>query len=103
VVGYAAGKKEVNQFNCLLNDDENVIRHQRFREELEESEYLYLSGYSTDKTGTWPKESSYLIFSEENFLMQNLAAEFGQNAFLKVSYISPTQFLVLEPMKYVAA
>jgi hypothetical protein len=69
VVGYAAGKKEVNQFNCLLNDDENVIRHQRFREELEESEYFYLSGYGTDKTGTWPKESSYLIFSEENFLM----------------------------------
>ena len=60
-----------------------------------------LAGYGTDEAEKWPKESSYLIFTDDESAMHNLAARFGQNALLKIAYKKQTQLLLLEPMGYI--
>jgi len=91
-----------NPFSCTVSAQENSLRHRRFRKELETRQYFYLEGYGTDEAETWPKEASYLIFTDDDASMQNLAARFGQNALLKISYKKPTRLLLLMPMHYIA-
>ncbi|MFT6899040.1 MAG: hypothetical protein ACJA13_003471 [Paraglaciecola sp.] len=91
-----------NPFSCPLSAQENLLRHRRFRKELETLQYFYLEGYGTDEAETWPKEISYLIFTDDDASMQNLAARFGQNALLKIPYKKATRLLLLEPMHYIA-
>jgi superfamily II DNA or RNA helicase len=90
-----------NPFSCTVSDQENSLRHGRFRKELDKLQYSYLAGYGTDVAEKWPKESSYLIFTDDESAMHNLAARFGQNALLKIAYKTPTQLLLLEPMHYI--
>lgn len=89
-----------NPFSCTVSAAENELRYRRFRKELDNLQYFYLPGYGTDETETWPKETSYLIFTDDETSMQNLAARFGQNALLKIPYKTPVQLLLLEPMCY---
>ncbi|MFT4790361.1 MAG: hypothetical protein ACI95X_003208 [Paraglaciecola sp.] len=90
-----------NPFSCTVSEQENSLRHMRFREGIDKLQYFYLVGYGTDEAEKWPKESSYLIFTNDESEMHNLAARFGQNALLKISYKTPTQLLLLEPMCYI--
>jgi hypothetical protein len=90
-----------NPFSCTVSEQENLLRHKRFRKEIDNLQYFYLAGYGTDEAEKWPKESSYLIFTDDESAMQNLAARFGQNALLKTSYKTPTQLLLLSPMHYI--
>ncbi|WJG08089.1 DUF3293 domain-containing protein [Aliiglaciecola sp. LCG003] len=89
-----------NPFSCMLSAQENALRHQRFCDELKKHKYFYLSGYGTDEAESWAKESSYLIFTDDESSMQDLAARFGQNAFLKVTEELPTQLFVLDAQRY---
>jgi hypothetical protein len=90
-----------NPFSCPLSAQENSLRHSRFQKEIG-NQYSYLEGYGTDEGETWPKEASYLIFTDDDAGMQNLAACFGQNALLKIQYKTPTRLLLLEPMRYIS-
>jgi hypothetical protein len=90
-----------NPFSCTASDQENSLRHKRFRKEIDKLQYFYLAGYGTDEAEKWPKESSYLIITDDESAMHNLAARFGQNALLKISYKTPTQLLLLAPMHYI--
>jgi len=90
-----------NPFSCTVSEQENSLRHGRFRKELDKLQYFFLLGYGTDEAEKWPKESSYLIFTDDESAMHNLAARFGQNALLKIAYKTPTQLLLLEPMHYI--
>jgi hypothetical protein len=89
-----------NPFSCPLSAKENALRHQRFQKEIDTRRYFYLAGYGTDEAGAWPKEASYLIFSDDEAAMQNLAARFGQNALLKIPSQQAVQLWLLEPMAY---
>ena len=90
-----------NPFSCTVSAQENLLRHKRFRKEIDKLQYFYLAGYGTDEAGKWPKESSYLIFTDDESAMHNLAARFGQNALLKTLYKTPTQLLLLAPIHYI--
>jgi hypothetical protein len=90
-----------NPFSCTVSEQENSLRLKRFRKELDKLQYFFLLGYGTDEAEKWPKESSYLIFTDDESAMHNLAARFGQNALLKIAYKTPTQLLLLEPMHYI--
>ncbi|GAA0859386.1 DUF3293 domain-containing protein [Aliiglaciecola litoralis] len=90
-----------NPLSCLLSDDENIQRHARFLDLLHQRNCVYLSGYGTDEAQTWPKEVSYLIFTDDELWIKNLAADFGQNAFLKLTTRQPTQLYVLASQHYV--
>lgn len=90
-----------NPFSCALTIEENMLRHARFMKELNHHQYFYLPGYGTDEAETWPKESSYLIFTDNESAVHNLAARFGQNAFLKISINLPVQLLILQQPQYV--
>jgi hypoxanthine-guanine phosphoribosyltransferase len=90
-----------NPFSCMLTDQENALRNTRFCAEITEHSYFYLVGYGTDEAEKWGREISYLIFTDDEAAMQNLAARFGQNAFLKIPYKSPVQLLVLDSLRYI--
>jgi hypothetical protein len=90
-----------NPFSCTVSEQENSLRLKRFRKELDKLQYFFLLGYGTDEAEKWPKESSYLIFTDDESAMHNLAARFGQNALLKIAYKTPTQLLLLAPMHYI--
>ena len=90
-----------NPFSCQLSTEENVVRHQRFCEEIDKERYFYLRGYGTDEAEQWQKEFSYLLFTDDEYSMQDLASRFEQNAFLKIPYKAPTQLFVLESQRYV--
>jgi hypothetical protein len=85
-----------NPFSCSLSDEENKLRHKRFCDEIEKHQYFSLVGYGTDEEDSWPKEISYLIFTNDDASMHNFATRFGQNAFLKLPHQQTVQLLVLE-------
>jgi hypothetical protein len=47
--------------------------------------YIYYVGYGADEDEKWGREKSYLIVSNDDKEMQQLAAQFGQNAFIHYS------------------
>ena len=89
-----------NPFSQSLSETENKLRHQRFVDFLKKNKLQYIDGYGTDEEERWEKEYSYLIFCEQTDLMHNLAANFGQKGFLKVSKNTPVSLLTLESMRY---
>jgi predicted GIY-YIG superfamily endonuclease len=90
-----------NPFSCTLSAQENALRKKRFCKEIDKNQYFFLPGYGTDEAEKWPRESSYLIFTDDDLSMQNLAAHFGQNAMLKIPYKTPVQLLLLEQARYI--
>jgi hypothetical protein len=89
-----------NPFSISLCEEENMLRHRRFIEELKTGNYEYYEGYGTDEKETWPKEKSYFIICDDESKIHKLAASYGQNGFLKVSLRSPAILLVLESINY---
>ena len=89
-----------NPFSQRLSLEENKIRHQRFVSELETFQFIYYEGYGTDENETWPRETSYLIICDDETDLRNLAGQFGQNAYLKVTRRENVSLFLLEPMKY---
>lgn len=92
-----------NPFSKALTNEENALRHKRFIIDMCKSGYAFYTGYGTNEAETWPKETSYLIMCGDEPAMHELAKQYEQNGFLKVSMQAPTVLLVLESLQYIHA
>lgn len=92
-----------NPHSKALTKEENALRHKQFIIDLCKSGYSFYTGYGTNDEDTWPKESSYLIICDDEPAMHELAKQYEQNGFLKVSLQAPTLLLVFDSLHYVHA
>jgi hypothetical protein len=89
-----------NPFSLALSDEENELRHGRFIKILEAMNYIYYVGYGADEDEKWGREKSYLIVSNDDKEMQQLATQFGQNAFLHYSVRKGADLMLIKPISY---
>ena len=67
-----------------LTESANQESNDKMRQYFEHNGYCFLPGYGTDKTGSWPKEESYLVFGLPFNEADCLARQFRQNAYLRI-------------------
>jgi hypothetical protein len=89
-----------NPFSETLTVEENSLRHQRFVKYLKDTSLDYYLGYGCEEAETWPREKSYLILCDDEYLMHDLAFKFGQNAFLKHVCKQDTKLLLISKFSY---
>ena len=89
-----------NPFSEELSKEENTLRHARFISTLDKMNCNYIEGYGTDEDDRWPREKSYLIFSDEHDKMCTLAEHYGQNGILRITANKCVQLLLLESANY---
>jgi hypothetical protein len=61
---------------------ENQQRHMLIHARIVAAGYAYLPGEARDPTGVWPTEHSWVVFDMEAEVATELAAQFGQHAYV---------------------
>ena len=71
-----------NPYSKTLSYEENILRNQALKNELDDIAWAVINGYGQDPEGMWEKEESFLAFGitkEEAMLLGN---KYEQNAIL---------------------
>ncbi len=82
-----------NPKSIILSDEENRINNLSLKNQIKQSGYQYLNGYSTNQTRSWPKEEFFLVFDVNLEKAQELTKLFNQNAYLSLSFKQPVQLV----------
>ena len=83
-----------NPFSQQLSTEQNVKRHESFREDLSKSQIDFIEGYGVDATEQWSREKSYLILIKNKAMADKLAMSYGQNAYLLCKKGQPVELVI---------
>lgn len=90
----AAFLSAANPSSQVLSEQENRIRNDLLRQDLQTAGYAFLSGYATDESESWPREASYLIFNLPGEKAEILATAYRQNAYLWLEKTKPVALVL---------
>lgn len=83
-----------NPFSQQLSIEQNMKRHESFREELSKSQIDFIEAYGVDDAEQWPREKSYLILIKSKAMADKFAMAYGQNAYLLCKKGQPVELVI---------
>ena len=66
----------------IQSEKANRNNNHQLQRLIERANYPFFSGYSSDKSGAWPREESFLVIGISQRQSDQLARQFFQNAYL---------------------
>ena len=88
-----------NPYSEMLDELENIKRHDALSKELCDLRLSFIEGLGRDKKGQWPDEKSVLVLNMSNAAARTIGNKYGQNAILWIEKDAVPQLLLLDEKK----